>query len=118
MVGGRFAVPMQTSNISLFNRYSNKNYISLDSQRIMLYHDIHYVDVKNKIEVLTKREFKNCNFQQYFLNLNISVINGANFIKFGTPVVDDYSEGTVSQIFNLGSSFYFMKCRKLCCKKW
>ena len=49
MVGGRFAVPMQTYIISLFNRYSNKNYISLDSQRIMLYHDIHYVDVKNEI---------------------------------------------------------------------
>ena len=54
---GLFAVPMQTSSISLFNRYSNKNYISLDSQRIMLYHDIHYGDVKNEIEVWTKREF-------------------------------------------------------------
>ena len=51
MVGGRFAVPKQTSSISLFNRYSNKNYISLDSQRIMLYVDIHCVDVKNEIEV-------------------------------------------------------------------
>ena len=43
---GRFAVPMQTSSISLLNRYSNKHYISLDSQRIMLYNDIHYVGVK------------------------------------------------------------------------
>ena len=51
VVGGRFAVPMQTSSISLCNRYSNKNCISLDSQRIMLYHDIHYVDMKNEIEV-------------------------------------------------------------------
>ena len=51
VVGGRFAVPMKTSSISLFNIYSKKNYISLDSQRIMLYHDIHYVDVKNEIEV-------------------------------------------------------------------
>ena len=66
----------------------------------MLYHDIHYIDVKNEIEVSTKRVFKNCNFQQYFLNLNVSVINGANFIKFGTPVGNDYSEGTMSQIFN------------------
>ena len=39
----------------------------------MLYHDIHYVDVENEIEVITKRELKNCNFQQYFLNLNISL---------------------------------------------
>ena len=51
MVGGRFAVPIQTSSISLFNVYSKKNYILLDSQRIMIYHDIYYVDVKNEIEV-------------------------------------------------------------------
>ena len=51
MVRGRFAVPMQTSSIFLFNRYSNKNNMSLDSQRIMLYHDIHCVVVGNKIEV-------------------------------------------------------------------
>ena len=50
MVNGRFAVPMQTSSISLFNGYSNQYYTSLDSQRIMLYHDIHYVVVGNKIE--------------------------------------------------------------------
>ena len=92
MVRGRFAVPMQTCSISLFNRYSNKNNISSDSQRIMLYHDIHYIDMENEIEVQTKREFKNCNFQQYFLNLNISFIIGAKIIKFGTLVVNDYSE--------------------------
>ena len=51
MVRGRFAVPMQTSSISLFNRYSNQNYMSLDSQIIMLYHDIHYVDVEDLMEV-------------------------------------------------------------------
>ena len=33
-------------------------------------------------------------------------------------VVEDHSEGTVSQIFDLGPSFYFMKSRKLSCKKW
>ena len=51
MVRGRFAVPMQTSNFSLFFEYSSKNYIYLDSQRIMLYHDISYVNVENEIEV-------------------------------------------------------------------
>ena len=90
MVRGRFAVPMQTFSVSLFNSYCNNNYMSLDSQRIMLYDDIHYVDVKNKIEVQTKREFKNCNFPKYFLNWNISVINGAKSFKFGTLVVEDY----------------------------
>ena len=51
MVRARFALPMQTSSISFFNRYSNKYYISLESQRIMLYHDIHNVAVENEIEV-------------------------------------------------------------------
>ena len=51
VVRGRFAVPMQACSISLFNRYSNKSYISSDSQRIMLYHDRHYIDVENEIEV-------------------------------------------------------------------
>ena len=51
VVRGRFAVPIQTSSISLFIRYSNQNYMSLDSQRIMLNHDIHDVVVGNEIEV-------------------------------------------------------------------
>ena len=51
MVRGHFAVPMQTFSVSLFNSYCNRNYMSLDSPGIMLYDDIHYVDVKNKIEV-------------------------------------------------------------------
>ena len=51
VVRGLFAVPMQTSSMSLFNICSNKSYISLDSQRIILYHDIHHVDVENEIEV-------------------------------------------------------------------
>ena len=51
MVRGRCAVPMQTSSISFFNRYSDRYYISLERQRIMLCHDIHYVDVENEIEV-------------------------------------------------------------------
>ena len=62
VVRGRLAAPMQNSSISLFNTYSNC--MSGDSQRIMLYHDIHYVDVEHKIEV-----------SMYFLNND-------NFIKY------------------------------------
>ena len=39
-------------------------------------------------------------------------------MKFVTLVVGCHSEGTVSQIFYLGPSFYFMKSRNLCSKKW
>ena len=34
-------------------------------------------------------------------------------MKIDRLVVKSQLEGTVSQIFYLGSSFYFMKCRKL-----
>ena len=73
----------------------------------MLYNDLKYVNVTNKIKVHTTLEFKNCNFQYIFLNWIISVIHGAKVTKFG------HSEGTVSQISYLGLSFYSMKSRKL-----
>ena len=76
------------------------------------------MNVAKILEVKIIWEFKNCNFLYIFLNWIISVIYGANFIKFGTLIVEDYSEGTVSQIFYLGSSFHFMKSRKFSCKKW
>ena len=84
----------------------------------MLYNDLKYVNVANKIEEHTTLEFKNCNFQYIFLNWIISVIHEAKVKTFGTHVVNDHSEGTVSQIFDLGLSFHFMKSRKLSCKKW
>ena len=79
----------------------------------MLYNDINCVNVNNKIEAYTPCKLKNCNFQYIFLNLITSVIDGAKFMKFGRHVVKGHSEGTVSQIFDLGPSFYFMKCRTL-----
>ena len=65
----------------------------------MLYNDLKHENVGNKIDVHSTREFKNCNFQYIFLNLIISVIDGPKFTKFGTPLVEGHSEGTVSQIF-------------------
>ena len=88
----------------------------LGSQRQMLYNDINYVNVKNEITVYTKRKYKNCYFQQIFLNRNISVINGAKLISFGRLVVGGHLEGTVSQFFCLGPSFHFMNSRKFSCK--
>ena len=64
VVRGRFAVPMQS-----------------DSQRIMLYYDINYVNVENEIEVSTRQEFENCNFQQILLKWDISVIIWSKLYK-------------------------------------
>ena len=63
----------------------------------MLYNDLKYVNVANKIEEHTTLEFEN--FQYIFLNWIISVIHEAKVTKFGTHVVKDHSEGTLSQIF-------------------
>ena len=68
MVLGGFAVPTKVCSFSLFYQYPKKNYISLDSQRRMLYHDINYVNLSNEIRVCTKREPRNCNFLYIFLN--------------------------------------------------
>ena len=76
----------------------------------MLYSDLKHVNVGNKIEVYSTWEY-------FFLNLIIPVINGATFTKFETPLVKGHSEGTVSQNFDIGPSFYFMKSRKLSSKK-
>ena len=51
VVRGRFAVPLQSCNFSLVLKYSNKNYVLLDSQRTKLYHDINHLNVENEIDV-------------------------------------------------------------------
>ena len=40
------------------------------------------------------------------------------FMKIYLLNIETIMEGTVSQIFDLGPSFYFMQCRKLDMKKW
>ena len=115
---GRFCSTHAYLRCSLVYWYPKEKYISLDSQRRMLNHDIDVVNMSNKIKSQIKREFRNCNFSYIFLNWNISVIIGVKSIKLGTLVVNAHSEGTVSQIFYLGLSFYFMKSGKFSCKKW
>ena len=42
----------------------------------------------------SKRELKNFNFQQIFLNLNISVNNRGKHMKIGGLIVESHWEGT------------------------
>ena len=44
----------------------------------------------------------------YFLNLNFSITITCTKFKFGFLILHTHSEGTVSQLFLLGLSFYFM----------
>ena len=84
----------------------------------MQYNDLKYVNVGNKVELLTAWKIKKCNFQSYILKWIVSVIYGGKFINFGTHLVEGHSEGTMSQIFNLGLSSFVIMSRKLSCKRW
>ena len=64
----------------------------------MIYSDLKHVNVGNKIEVYSTWEFENCNFPYLFLNLIISVINGAKFTRFETSLVEGHSEGPCLRI--------------------
>ena len=60
----------------------------------MLYNDLKYVH--------TTLELHNFNFQYLFYKLIISFIYGPKITKFGTHLVKDNSEGTISPILYLG----------------
>ena len=83
----------------------------------MQYNDLKYVNVGNKVELLTAWKFKKCNFQSFVLKWIILVIYGGKFTIFGTHLVEGHLEGTVFQILYLGLGFYFMMSRKFSCKK-
>ena len=51
---------------------------------------------------------KNQNFDKIFLNVHFSITIAYKDFKFCVLSLHIHSEGTVSQIFNLGLSFYFM----------
>ena len=52
-----------------------------------------------------------------FLNKDILLNMSYTVFKLDMLIFDIMMEGTMSQIFDLGSRFYFMKCRKYCFKK-
>ena len=62
-------------------------------------------------------KFENSLFFLYFLNIDISFNIPSKLMKFEIHVLEGHSEGTVSQIFDLGLSFYFMQSRKKSFKK-
>ena len=57
---------MQTSTSSLLASYFNNNHMSLDSQRILLYHDIHHVNVENEIKYKPNENLKVVIFNIFF----------------------------------------------------
>ena len=62
--------------------------------------------------VRSNSKFENSLFFLYFFNKDISVNIPYKFLKFLIHIYGSHSEVTVSQIFYLGPSFYFMQSRK------
>ena len=56
-------------------------------------------------------------FNFYFLIQDISFKNYITSMKFHMPNENIHLEGTVSQNFYIGLSFYLMKCRKIIMRK-
>ena len=56
-------------------------------------------------------------FYEQFLNKDISVVISNSPLKFSTCIHEIEMEGIMSQNFDLGPSFNFIKCRKLHLKK-
>ena len=52
-------------------------------------------------------------FSYYFLNMDISLNINFPLTKFDMLILHDIMEGTLSQIFNLGPSFYFYEFYKI-----
>ena len=55
-------------------------------------------------------------FTSHFLNVNISVMIKHSHLTFSVLILTIIREGTVSQIFYIWPSFYFMLCREYCFK--
>ena len=63
------------------------------------------------------RKNGNVIFQQYFFNMDISLAISHKPFKFSACIHEIWMQGSVSQNFDLGPSFDFMKCRNLNIKK-
>ena len=65
------------------------------------------------ISRLIKKIYRYMKFHSNFLNTDISFNNPSIIIKFLQDDLKTLSDGSVSQNFDLGSSYFFMLCRNL-----
>lgn len=82
----------------------------------MLSVDINHVNICIWTRLQHCCDSKKVTFGNYFLNNDIFLNNACRYLKFKTCILNSHSEGTVSQSFDLGSSFYFMIYRRKCLK--
>ena len=74
---------------------------------------INHVKMHLEITEIMVRKSENVIFHQHFLNIKISLPISYKPFKFSTCFHEIWVQGSVSQNFDLGPSFDFMKCRNL-----
>ena len=87
-------------------------YLSLRSQRKVLSCNINYMIRYEEVFKLGACKFEKLLFSIYFLNWDILLNIFFRITKSSTAIDKIHMEGTMSQIFYIGPSFCFMKCRK------
>ena len=55
-------------------------------------------------------KYEKCTFSLFFLNKDILLNILYTVFKIDMFILETMMEGTISQIFDLGPRFYFMKC--------
>ena len=61
---------------------------------------------------LESKQYEKCIFPLIFFNKDIFLNKLHTVFKIDMLILDTIMEGTMSQNFDLGPRFYFMKCRK------
>ena len=79
--------------------------------------DIKHVNIVCFETKLACSEYENLKFVIYFFNKDISLNISLICLKFSIQGVKGQMEGSVSQNFYLGPTFYFIQSRKLIFKK-
>ena len=118
MMQGRSAALSSKYDIYLVPNFTDMHYVLLNSHRKMVHYYINNIRKDLVFFKLKGWESEKLLFNIHFLNWDISVNNKLRTTKSRTPIDDTNMQGTVSQVFGIGLSFYFIKCRKMSLKKF
>ena len=108
MMQGRSAALSSKYDINLVSNFTNMHYVSLNSHRKMLNYYINNIRRDLLFFKLQGWESEKLLFNLHSLNWDISVNNKLRGTRFGTPIDDTHMQGTLSQIFDIGLSLFFL----------
>ena len=108
-----FPLSMSTIFISMYVVLKERQHLSAANLQRSL-----KLDLSNTwTALLVYHQSEKSIFRKYFFNIDISLSTKEPDLKFEICIHQIYMQGSVSQIFHLGPSFFFMDSRKLNKKK-